>query len=113
MKLFISQPMKDRTDEEIEKERQFIVEQAKLHFGNDLEVIDSFFKGQNKGPLVSLADSLKLLDGADIAWFAFGWQDARGCVMEHLAVEKYLPNVTIVESHSDGFFVVEDNGGAL
>ena len=43
-KLFISQPMKGKTDEEIEVERAKAVEEAKAVLNDDVEVIDSFFK---------------------------------------------------------------------
>ncbi len=43
MKLFISQPMKGKTDEEIEAERAAVVRLFDF-LGLDLEVIDSFFK---------------------------------------------------------------------
>ena len=43
-KLFISQPMRDKTDEEILAERERAIESAKKHLGEDVEVIDSFFK---------------------------------------------------------------------
>lgn len=110
MKLFISQPMRGKTDEEIQTERERIVSQAKACFGEDLEVIDSFFAGSgNPNPLVCLAESFKLLGEADIVWFACGWHFARGCVMEHLAVEKYLPDVAIVEGHHEGYCIVRNN----
>ena len=43
-KLFISQPMNGKTDEEIEAERAKAVEEAKAVLNDDVEVIDSFFK---------------------------------------------------------------------
>lgn len=43
-KLFISQPMKGKTDKEIEAERAKAVEEAKAVLNDDVEVIDSFFK---------------------------------------------------------------------
>lgn len=42
MKLFISQPMKDKTNEEIQTERDAIIAKMKKTYG-DIEVIDSFF----------------------------------------------------------------------
>lgn len=43
-KLFISQPMKDKTNEEIERERQMAIQSVKEQYGDDVEVIDSFFQ---------------------------------------------------------------------
>ena len=42
-KLFISQPMRGRTDEEILAERKNAIETAKWMIGEDVEAIDSFF----------------------------------------------------------------------
>lgn len=105
-KLFISQPMKGKTDEEIKLERKRVIELAKRHFGDDLEVIDSFFEGQNDNPLVCLGESLKRMAEADIVWFAFGWEKTRGCMMEREAVEKYLTKTTIVEERQGGYAVI-------
>ena len=43
-KLFISQPMKEKTNEEIRKEREDAVFCAKELMGDEIEVIDSFFE---------------------------------------------------------------------
>lgn len=36
-----------------------------------------------------LGESLKLLAKADIAYFAPGWRDARGCKIEHACADAY------------------------
>lgn len=43
-KLFISQPMRDKTDEEILATRDKAVESAERLLGEKVEVIDSFFR---------------------------------------------------------------------
>ena len=43
-KLFISQPMKDKTDAEILAVREQAIQSAKNLLGEDVEVIDSFFQ---------------------------------------------------------------------
>lgn len=84
-KLFISQPMRGKSDEQILKERQEAIEKAKEFFGEDVEVIDSFFQNApaDARPLWFLGKSLELLSTADIAYFAKGWQEARGCKIEN------------------------------
>ena len=44
VKAFISQPMRDKTNDEIESERAAAVARIKEICGDDVEVIDSFFK---------------------------------------------------------------------
>jgi len=107
-RLFISQPMRDRTDEEIQAERDRILDEVKEKYP-DVELIDSFFKGATQSPINSsfqgtaltpikcLAESLKLMEGADIIYFAPGWNIARGCTIEHYVAELYLPRTIKIE----------------
>lgn len=88
-KLFISQPMKGKTDEEIMAERELAVRKAKEQVGEDVEVIDSFFGHCNFSPLECLGKSLELMALADIAYFAKGWEEARGCKIEWACAEAY------------------------
>lgn len=90
-KLFISQPMRGKSDEEILKEREEAIKKAKEVCGEEVEVIDSFFQSAqaNARPLWFLGKSLELLSTADIAYFAPGWEDARGCKIEHLCAVEY------------------------
>ena len=84
-KLFISQPMRGKTDEEILETREKAIKKAEKQVGEPVEVIDSFFQEApaDAKPLWFLGKSLELLSGADVAYFAQGWEDARGCVIEH------------------------------
>lgn len=84
-KLFISQPMGGKTDKEILAARKQAIEKASELVGEPVEVIDSFFQSAPVGakPLWFLGKSLELLADADVAYFAPGWNDARGCIIEH------------------------------
>ena len=97
-RLFISQPMNGKTNEEIEKERRFIIEYVNDMFG-EVEVIDSFFKDapHDANPLWFLGASFKLLSKADIVAFAKNWDKSRGCVFERNAVREYMPNVSVID----------------
>lgn len=90
-KLFISQPMKGKTDEEIKEERRKAIAKAKEQVNDDVEIIDSFFENapHDARPLWFLGKSLELLATADIAYFAKGWDAARGCKIEHLCAVEY------------------------
>ena len=72
-------------DEEILAERKKAIELAQEMIGEPVEVIDSFFQEApaDAKPLWFLGKSLELLSGADVAYFAQGWEDARGCAIEH------------------------------
>ena len=97
-RLFISQPMRGKTDAEIEAERTKIIEEAKRRFG-DVDVIDSFFKGQDtSNPVLCLSKALEKLAEADIVWFAKGWEMFNGCTIEHEVAKRYLGDKHIVEA---------------
>ena len=93
-KLFISQPMNGKSDEEILREREKAIEEAKKALGEDVEVIDSFFQSApaDARPLWFLGKSLELLSTADIAYFAQGWEEARGYRIEHDCTVEYGVN---------------------
>lgn len=90
-KLFISQPMKGKTNEEIEAERAKAVEEAKAVLNDDVEVIDSFFKYApvDARPLWFLGKSIELLSVTDAAYFAKDWDKYRGCKIEHSCAVEY------------------------
>lgn len=90
-KVFISQPMKDKTDEEIKKERQEIIDAIVDEYGKDIEIIDNYLEGAPAAPNLAwfLGKSIELLSTADGAFFARGWKDARGCKIEHEVAEEY------------------------
>lgn len=90
-RLFISQPMRGKTDEEILAVRKKAIESAEKLVGELVEVIDSFFQAApaDAKPLRFLGKSLELLATADAAYFAEGWKEARGCRIEHTCAVEY------------------------
>lgn len=90
-KLFISQPMKGKTNEEILAVRAKAIESAERELGEKVEVIDSFFRDApvDASPLWYLAKSLELLSTADVAYFAKDWENARGCRIENTCAIEY------------------------
>ena len=90
-KLFISQPMRGKTDEEILAVREKAIKAAEKLIGEPVEVIDSFFQQApvDAKPLWFLGKSLELLSTADVAYFAHGWNDFRGCKIEHTCAVEY------------------------
>lgn len=90
-KIFISQPMRDKTDEQIEAERNRAIENAKEVLGEEVEVIQSFFKEapHDATPLWFLGESIKLLGQADIVYFCKSWEKYRGCCIERECCIRY------------------------
>lgn len=97
-KLFISQPMKDKTDAEILAVREQAIQSAKNLLGEDVEVIDSFFQNvpHDAAPLWFLAKSLELLATADVVYFAKDWEKYRGCRIENTCAIEY--GITVIDN---------------
>lgn len=89
-RLFISQPMSGKTTKEIVAVRDAAIASAKEKLGEDVVVIPSFFQGYEElHPLKLLSMAISKLAEADVAYFAPGWEDARGCRIEHQCAINY------------------------
>ena len=92
-KLFISQPMRNKTKDEILRERETAIKTASELFSDDVEIIDSYFEDYDPKngciPLKYLSKSLELLADADIAYFCPGCDAARGCKIENQCAVEY------------------------
>ena len=97
-KAMLSQPMAGKTDKEIIAARDKAVRALeKLGY----EIVNTLFtdewysnaKMQERGvvqvPLCYLAKSLENMSLCDAAYFCKGWEDARGCRIEHEAARAY------------------------
>ena len=103
VRLFISQPMKGKTDEEILAVREKAIASAKkmIADGEEVEVIDSFFQNApaDARPLWFLGKSLELLSTADGAYFAKGWEGTRGCRIENTCAIEY--GIDVIEDYTE------------
>ena len=84
MKVMISQPMRGKTEEQIRVERAELVEELELQ-GH--EVIDTIFAEEppkeSDAALFYLAKSIDAMSKIDGVVFMKGWENARGCKIEH------------------------------
>ena len=89
-KVFISQPMKGKSDGEIKAAREILIKKIKERFG-EVEIMDNNFENApyNARPLWYLAKSLEMLSKADMAYFAKDFDKYRGCTIEHLCAREY------------------------
>ena len=95
MKVFVSVPVRGRSDADVAAEKQAILKRVEKEYPNEtLELIDSNISeyapmnGDEAG-VWYLGKSLELLATADLAVFADGWRDARGCRIERAVCEAY------------------------
>ena len=100
-KIFISQPMRGLTDDEIKSHRQNAIEFLQRKYPG-CEIIDSFFEGESTpdNPLELLGKSIQMLNDVNAIYMLKGWQNARGCVTEHDVAHRYGIKV-IYEDHED------------
>ncbi|WP_287552255.1 DUF4406 domain-containing protein [Dialister sp.] len=98
MYAMISQPMAGKTDKEIEEDRNRAI--AVLN-SKGYDVINTLFtdewyskenmkkRGVVQIPLCFLAKSLENMSLCDTVYFVKGWENARGCKIEHDAAVAY------------------------
>lgn len=98
MKAMLSQPMAGKTDEEIAETREKAV--ADLN-AMGYEVVNTLFtdewysdkkmreRGVVKIPLCFLAKSLEAMSLCHVVYFCKGWENTRGCKIEHDAAVAY------------------------
>ena len=98
MKAMLSQPMARKTDEEIVSTREKAI--AVLN-EQGYEIVNTLFtdewysreKMEERGvvqiPLCFLAKSLENMSLCHAAYFCKGWENARGCKIEHEAAKAY------------------------
>ena len=90
MKVMISQPMKNRTEEDIREERKNIIEK----FNNmHIEVIDTIFTEEapedNNAGIYYLGKSIQEMSKVDALFMCDGWKEARGCRIEYQVAREY------------------------
>ena len=88
MKIMISQPMRGKTNEQIREERVELVEKLESQGHEVLETVFEDFDCY-ASPIAYLAKSIEFLDKADAVVFMKGWQEARGCRIEHQIAVDY------------------------
>lgn len=83
--------MNGKTDKEILSEREIAIVKAKELVGEEVDVIDTFYTdfSPDTKPLEYLARSISDLAKADVAYFAKGWDEKRGCKIEYECATQY------------------------
>jgi hypothetical protein len=94
-RVMISQPMKGISEGKIKKTRREAAEKLEKE---GYEVVQSYFTeewirlnagGIKNKALWCLAKSLEVMSHCDTVYFCDGWQEARGCRIEHEAAVAY------------------------
>ncbi len=89
VKIMLSSPMAGKTDEEIADERSAMINEIETIYPH-YEVMDTFIEDhESKTDLECFAESVKFLSQADVLVMGRGWEDARGCKLEHDIAQAY------------------------
>lgn len=98
LKAMLSQPMAGKTEAEIKMTRERAIAALKA---KGFEIVNTLFtdewyspeamaeRGVVQIPLCFLAKSLENMSLCHAAYFCKGWEDARGCRIEHEAAKAY------------------------
>lgn len=90
MKVMISQPMNGKTEVQIRKEREKIAKELEER---GYEIVDTIFAEETPKDCDSaiwyLAKSIDAISKVDAVMFMNGWQNARGCKIEHEICKQY------------------------
>ncbi|WP_173327797.1 hypothetical protein [Eubacterium pyruvativorans] len=113
MRVFISQPMNGKTYSEIKNERKKAIEAVRKEYPDEeikiidnlleedavrkeypdeeIKIIDNLLEEDYEiaNPMWCLGNSIELLSTADVAYFADGWNNARGCRIEFICAYEY------------------------
>lgn len=87
--------MVGKTRDEIFQVIELAIKEVKDIFQEDICLIDSFVEITPKDipkesiPLWYLGQSITLMAKADIVYFAKGWRNARGCIIENTCACEY------------------------
>lgn len=94
VKIMISQPMRGKTNEQINEERRALKIAIEASGG---ELMNTVFDNIEGGtPLSYLSKSIKYLDEADIIWFMPGWDKSRGCRIEFECAKEYGKHIKCI-----------------
>lgn len=90
-RVYISQPMRGLTDEEIQLTREDALLFAQKYLGeDDIREIPNFVpSNKSRKPLEALGSCIALMADADLVIFCQDWETARGCRIEHAVAEEY------------------------
>ncbi|MEG2379808.1 MAG: DUF4406 domain-containing protein [Bacilli bacterium] len=110
MKIFVSQPMRQKSEREIFNTMMEAVKDCRkiYKYTDGLTVLKSYFsdieieenkKIVNEGVYL-LGKSIELMAEADVVYFCQGWEKAKGCVLEHECALAY--GLEIIEDYKKG-----------
>ena len=96
LKIMISRPMKGKTKDEIDKDTNEMANLIFDYYGEETyEVMSSIVENHTeKSELECFSESIFFMSQADMLAMGYGWENSRGCKLEHEIAKAY--NVPII-----------------
>ena len=115
-RVFISQPMSGLSELGIDQLRNRILLWLPRYL-KEHDVIEipklSEWQAKSNTPVFNLGHSIQNMSRATIIVFAPGWEQARGCLVEHAVCESYhIPFIELEHDESGEFKAVRSEGYA-
>ena len=120
MKVFISQPMRGKSELYIQALRSMAIEALERKISNGMmpkefrpedplesgwglvEVLESYLpENENRNPLEALGHCIQLMARADLVLFLPGHENARGCHCERIIARKYQKQIAYYDMIRD------------
>ena len=96
-RIFISMPMREKSHEEIIRERERLLELAGEYLSEPVKLIENFLS-EEVSALECLGENIKRMSEADYVLFAEGYENARGCKIELACAGKYDKKILLEEA---------------
>lgn len=104
IKIMLSSPMNGKTREEIDDERNEMANLLFDYYGDDnCEVMSTVVEDhEQKSELECFAESVLFMSMADVLAMGFGWENARGCKLEHEIAKAYHVEIVYLDELKKG-----------
>lgn len=91
VKIMLSSPMNGKTKTEIDNERSEMANLLFDKYGDDnCEIMSTVVEDhEDKSDLECFAESILFMSMCDVLAMGFGWQNARGCMLEYEIAKAY------------------------
>lgn len=102
MKIFVSQPMRGKSFQEVEAVRMSVADELRERFDQPIEIVDNLNRGaelwfDGQHDIISLANSLLMLARADVVVMYGDWNNYRGCRIENQVAKDYGKKVYVLD----------------
>lgn len=103
-KVFISTPMKDKTDKEIQYCITAAMDDIERLIPGSISFVHNYIPSEDEftKPLYLLGRAFQKMSECDAVYFTPGWEEARGCMMEYRAAKAYGLKIIGMEANLNG-----------